>query len=159
MDVKDLKWYVYYHDFNGKKIKKFNIFNHCGFRNDVETYLKKYKDKDEFAEHLRRSLFYYYGSKSEWEIVITSWVPHITTSELDRLNAEREETLKKYGREPYSLYVNPDVAIKIDVYNQVMNNWEIFLDYVWNSKIHRPRKKKTVETVGFADQSGLASAT
>lgn len=140
--MKDLKWNVYYHAFNDKEIKTFNIFNHGRFREDVEKHLKKYKDKDEFAEKLKSSLMYYFWSKAEWEVVITSWVPHITMSELDRLNAEREKNIKEYNREPYSLYVNPDVGEKIDVYEQVMNNWNVFLDYVWNSKIHRPRKKK-----------------
>ena len=142
MNVKDLKWNVYCGDINGKKIKIFNIFEHNRFCEDIERYFKKYKNKDEFAAHLRHSLMYYYWSKCEWEVVVTEWVPHITIKELDRLNAEREKTLKEYNREPYSLYVNPDVAIKIDVYDQIVNNWEIFLDYVWNSKIHRPRKKK-----------------
>lgn len=143
MNVKDLKWIVYRHDFNGQKIKTFNIFDHGRFCEDVEKHFKKYKNKDEFAEHLKRSLMYYYWSKSEWEVVITEWVPHITMEELDRLNTEREKTLKEYNREPYVLYINPDVGKKIDVYEQVMNNWDIFFDYVWNSKIHRPRKKKT----------------
>lgn len=140
--MKDLKWYVYCHDFNGRKIKSFNVFAHGRFREDVEKDLKKYKNKEEFAERLRRNLSYYFWSKAEWEVVITSWVPHITMSELDRLNAEREKNIKEYNREPYSLYVNPDVGEKIDVYDQVMNNWDVFLDIVWNSKIHRPRKKK-----------------
>ena len=144
MNVKDLKWNVYCDDINGKKIKIFNIFEHSRLCEDIEKYFKKYKNKDEFAEHLRHSLMYYYWSKCEWEVVITEWVPHITIKELDRLNAEREKTLKEYNREPYSLNVNPNVAIKIDVYDQIANNWDIFLDYVWNSKIHRPRKKKTV---------------
>jgi hypothetical protein len=143
MNVKDLKWNVYCGDVNGNKIKTYNIFKHGGFSADVEKYLKKYKDKEEFAEKLKRSLMYYFWSKSEWEVVITEWVPHVTMEELDRLNTEREKTLKEYNREPHSLYVNPDVAEKIDVYDQVMNNWDIFLDYCWNSKIHRPRKKKT----------------
>ena len=83
---------------------------------------------------MRRHLFYYYRSKCEWEVVITSWVPHITISELNRLNEERERTLKEHNREPYSLYVNPDVGEKIDVYEQVMLNWNLFLDYVWSHK-------------------------
>jgi DNA-directed RNA polymerase specialized sigma subunit len=143
MNTKDLRWVVYCSDINRNEIKTFNIFNHSRFREDVEKYLKKYKDKEEFAEHLKRSLMYHFWSKCEWEVVITDWVPHITMKELDRLNAEREKTSREYGRDPYTLYVNPEVAEKIDVYEQVMNNWEIFLDYVWNSKIHRPRKKKT----------------
>lgn len=129
-----MKWIVFYHDINAKTIKKLNIFNHYSFNRDVENDLKKYKDKDEFAQRLKSNLMYYFWSKAEYEVIITSWPPHIKTSELDRLNAEREETLKKYNREPYCLYVNTDVAEKVDIYDQVMNNWDIFLDYVWGSK-------------------------
>lgn len=129
-----LEYYVYYHNFNGKSIEKFNIFDHGRFLEDVKKDLKKYADKEEFSERLRGHLFYYYGSKCEWEVVITSWVPHITISELNRLNEERERTLKEYNREPYSLYVNPDVGEKIDVYEQVMLNWNLFVDYVWSHK-------------------------
>ena len=50
MRVKDLKWIVYYQDMNKREIRKFNIFNHSRFREDVEKYLKKCKDKEEFAE-------------------------------------------------------------------------------------------------------------
>ena len=129
-----LKWNVYTHSFNNKEIKIFNIFDHSRFLEDVKKDLKKYADKEEFSERLRGHLFYYYGSKCEWEVVITSWVPHITISELNRLNEERERTLKKYNREPYSLYVNPDVGEKIDVYEQIMLNWDLFVDYVWSHK-------------------------
>ena len=129
-----LEYYVYYHNFNGRSIEKFNIFDHGRFLEDVKKDLKKYADKEEFSERLQGHLFYYYGSKCEWEVVITSWVPHITISELNRLNEEREKTLKEYNREPYSLYVNPDVGEKQDVYEQVMLNWDLFVDYVWSHK-------------------------
>jgi hypothetical protein len=99
--MKKLKWLAYYHDFNGDKIKTFNIFDHCAFWSEVEKYLKKCKDKNEFSEKLHGSLFYYFGSKCEWEVVISPWVG---------------------GKD----------QIKIDVYEQVMNNWEVFLDYVWS---------------------------
>lgn len=108
---KELKWYTYYHDWNGRVLKTFNIFNHPSFRKDVEGYLKKYKDKEEFAEKLKSSLMYFYWSKVEWEIVIAPWVRSRDTE-----------------------------SIKIDVYDQVMNNWDVFLDYVWNSKTHKPRR-------------------
>lgn len=137
-----LEWNVYSHDFNRKEIETFNIFNHGRFLEDVKKNLKKCETKDKFAEELRRSLFYYFGSKCEWEVVITSWVPHITISELDRLNAEREETLKKYNRNPYSLYVNPEVGEKVDVYEQVRLNWNVFVDYVWSHK--RSKNEKTI---------------
>lgn len=129
-----LEYYVYYHNFNGKSIEKFNIFEHGRFFEDVKKDLKKCKTKEEFAEKLRGHLFYYYCSKCEWEVVIVPWVPHITISELNRLNAEREKTLKEHNREPYSLYVNPDVGEKVDVYEQVMMNYDIIVDYVWAHK-------------------------
>ena len=129
-----LEWNVYTHDFNKKTIEKYNIFNQGRFVEDIKKELKKCENKEEFSERLRRNLFYYFGSKCEWEVVITSWVPHITMSELERLNKEREEAVKKYSREPYSLYVNPDVGEKIDVYEQVRLNWDIFVDYVWSHK-------------------------
>ena len=103
--MNNLVWNAVYHSINGKEIKTFNIFEHSGFRNDVNKHFKKCKDRDEFASELRRSLFYYFCSKCEWEIIISPWCG---------------------GRDTES--------IKVDVYWQIMNNWEIFLDYVWNSK-------------------------
>lgn len=112
----NLEWNVFYHSINSQKITTFNIFQHSGFYNDVQKSLKKIKDKDEFAEELRRDLFYYFGSKCEYEVVIKPWAGG-------------------RGHED----------IKVDIYTQVRNNWEVFVDYVWNSKIHRPRKKKVEE--------------
>ena len=129
-----LIWNVYKNDFNSREIEKFNIFEHGRFNEDVQKHLKKCKTKEEFADEVRRDLMYYFWSKCEYEIVITSWPPHITTQELDKLNAEYEETLNKYNREPYRLYANLDVGKKVDIYEQVMMNYEAFVDYVWNHK-------------------------
>lgn len=139
---KNLQWYVFASSMSNKEIKKYNIFNHSRFYEDVVKDLKKCETKEEFAERLRGELFYYFGSKCEWEVVITDWPCHIKVKELDRLNAECEETREKYNREPYSLYVNLDPAIKVDVYTQVYNNWDIFLDYVWSFK--KPKRTKKV---------------
>ena len=89
--MENLVWKAYYHSMSGHEIRPFNIFEHGRFREEV------------FAEELRRSLFYYYGSKCEWEVVIGPWCGDRGTKE-----------------------------IKVDVYMQVMNNWDIFVDYVWN---------------------------
>lgn len=101
-----MKWNVYYYDINHKEISVFNIFDHWSFREYVKKAIKKYKNKEEFAEQLKSELCYYFWSKSEWEIIIAPWVGG------DRVK---------------------DV-IKVDVYSQVMNNWEIFFDYVWNNR-------------------------
>ena len=136
-----MKWNVYVEDINKNEIEIFNVFDHWRFKEEVEKHLKKYKNKEEFAESLKHSTMYYFWCKAEWEIVITEWVPHITNEELDRINKDSKEFELKYGKTPYCHYINPKNGIKIDVYDQLKLNWDSFVDYVWNTKIHRPRKK------------------
>ena len=100
-----LVWNVIYHNINADKIETFNIFNHGGFRGDLKRLYKKYQEKEDFARELKRSLMYYFWGKCEWEIIIEPWCGSDRTKE-----------------------------IKVDVYWQVMNNWDRFLDYVWNAK-------------------------
>lgn len=129
-----MEWNVYREDFNGKKIKTFNVFAHIRFCEDVKKYRKKYKDsRDDFEKELKSILFYYFGYKCEYEVVVTAWPPHITPKELERLNEEYKNAEEKYGHPPYSLWINPEVGEKVDVYSQVMLNWDIFADYVWNN--------------------------
>lgn len=136
MNKTKLKWIVYYYSCNKNEIKTFNVFDHKNFSRDVGNYLKKCKDKNEFSDHLKRALLYYFWSKYEWELIITQFTPRITIAELDRLNRERESHVKAYNRDYVTISVNLDTEIKIDVYMQIMNNWDIFVDYVWNSKVH-----------------------
>lgn len=103
--MKKLDWKVIYYNCNARKIDTFNVFNHSSFVADVEKDLKRCTTKEEFAEKLRKSLQYYFWTKCEWEIIVSPWAG---------------------GRE--------DEAIKVDVYWQVMNNWRLFLDYVWGEK-------------------------
>lgn len=128
-------------DFNEKKIKEFNIFNHYRFCEDVKKALKKIEDKTEFAKVIKRDLMYYFWSKCEYEIVLTSWVPHIDKEELDRLNEEFKEDTKKYGHEPQSLMVEPNVFKKVDIYEQIALNFDVFVDYVWSHKSSKRRCK------------------
>ena len=99
-----MEWNVFYHDINAKKIRILNIFDHYGFNKDVQRNLKQIKNKDEFVENLRRDLSYYFRSKAKYEVIVTTWVGGRGTED-----------------------------IKVDIYTQVMNNWNIFADYVWNS--------------------------
>ena len=99
-----MKWNVYVHDFNKNEIKAYNIFEHRCFMEDLKKDFKECKNKDDFARKLRSELKYYYWSKAEWEIIISPWI----------------------GRKE-------SCDIKIDVYDQITNNWEVFLDYVWKN--------------------------
>lgn len=96
-------WNVYYHNFNQNKIEIKNIFDHGGFNKGVKEILDKCKTKEELAEELRMELAYYFRSRAEWETVIKPWC----------------------GGGDYE-------GIKIDVYDQVMLNWDLFVDYCWS---------------------------
>lgn len=129
-------WNVFRENWNTKEIEQFNIFEHSGFMKDVCEALKE-KNKEAFAEKIKRRLKYYYWGKCEHEVVVTSWPPYIEKDELVSLNSEVEDERKKYGREPYRLNVSLTVAKKIDVYEQVKMNWDVFIDYVWSKREER----------------------
>ena len=129
-----LEYYVFRTDINSKEIVKFNIFDHWRFNEEVKKDLKKCKTKEEFAKELKDDLRYYFWSKYEYEVVISSFPVRIKKEELDRLNTEREKTLKEYNREPHILYVDSEVGEKIDVYSQVLMNFSHVVDYLWSQK-------------------------
>ena len=127
-----LCYYVYKESFNSKKIEKFNIFNNWRFLEDIEKLFKNKPTKEQAADEIRRCLFYYYGSKCEYEIIITSWPCYISNEELNRVNEEKLRYKREYGHYPYVNNIVPTVGEKIDIRQQVLMNWDIFFDYVWN---------------------------
>lgn len=98
-------WNVYRENFNSNEFEVFNIFNHTRFDADVNKALKKYDNKEEFAERIRGDLMYYFWSKSEYELILSPWLGSGRVKEK-----------------------------KIDIYNQVMLNWDKFVDYCWSFK-------------------------
>lgn len=132
-NTKKLIWNVFEEDWNSKQIVVYNVFDHNAFFKDLITYKRKYKEFDEFAEKVRFSLQYYFWSKSEWEIILTSWPPYVENEEIDRLVKERETRLKEY-KHFYREDVRLTIGEKVDVYDQVMLNWDNFIQYVWNNR-------------------------
>lgn len=95
-------WYVFVEDFNGKNIKKFNVFHSHNFIEGCKKTVKQYKkDKDieKFEKEIRSWAMYSFWGKCEYEVVVTGWV--------------RNEVQKK-----------------IDVYEQLMMNWDSFFKYI-----------------------------
>ena len=106
-----LEWNVWYENVNERKIEPYNVFKHYRFVEDCRKAAKKFaKDESGFSEAVKSSLMYYFWSKCEWEVIITSWPP-------GKKDAQ--------GR---------DYDIKIDVYDQVMMNFDKFIDYLWNNR-------------------------
>lgn len=109
---------------DNNKIDTYNIFDNYTFMNN----LYKYKDDNDintFSENVRHCLLYSYWAKCEWEVIITDVLPTISKEELDRLNNEEHM---------YRCCVNLECEKKVDVYSQVMLNWNVFINYLWENK-------------------------
>lgn len=138
---KNLIWNVYHHNFNADKLEIYNIFNHGGFVEYVKKHKKKYKVKEDFADKLESELFYYFGSKCEWEVIITKkdnkiimtpWVGSRSNPELDVTNNEDFDWVGFYNT-MVEKYINKNDSVKIDVYEQVRYKWDEFVDYCWGN--------------------------
>ena len=90
---------------NARRVEVYNIFKHSGFLDACQKALNTYDIKEEFLEVVRTSLLYYFWSKREWEVEINDLGHH-----------------PNYPGE------------KVDVYKQVMINWDIFTEYLWLHK-------------------------
>ena len=150
-----LIWNVYVGDFNTGKIKLYNIFNHYSFYNDCVKAKKKFKDdKEGFAEEVRRDLHYYFWSKCEWEIILDHWPSGELYDMRRTLTAQDMYSGLKYPED--KLLAAPDKRFeirvfpehnrfgceKIDVYSQVMLNWDVFIEYLWNNRKELKARKK-----------------
>lgn len=100
------EWYVFYHSHIEKRIKKLNIFDHSTFAQKYLQILKRKLSREEFAKEVESILFYHYNSKFEYEVIISS----LCESK------------------------NRDEEIKVDVYEQIKLNWDIFIDYIYDFK-------------------------
>lgn len=105
--MSNLIYNVYQGDLNTRSIKVRNIFTHTSFWEMLvdakKTSVREHLlYQDEFAEKVKNALMYCFWSKCEYEVVITGWPP--------KENFWKDE--------------------KIDIYSQVMNNWDIFFKYL-----------------------------
>lgn len=109
-----LKWNVYIGDFNSGTIESYNVFCHAAFLEECKKIVKKHQkalkgngifDRQTFSNEIRRSMMYYFWGKCEWEIIIDHW------PQSDRRKSE-----------------------KVDVFDQVGLNWDVFIDYIWSNR-------------------------
>ena len=107
---KNLTWNVYVYNFNNRGIETRNILGKESviIRDVLEKAKSEYKenvpDYDKFKEEVRNVVMYYYWAKCEWEVIISAWPPNE--------NAKEE---------------------KVDVYSQVMLNFDIFYNYIYTN--------------------------
>lgn len=129
-----MEWNVFLADWNNKSIKRFNIFKHTKFRAEIEKALEDTKSKEELAEKVKFIVFYFYGSKCEYEIVITEWPTHVSNEAVEKMLKDRQEYKDKNGHYPYNTNIEFACAEKIDVRTQVLLNYDAFINYIWSFK-------------------------
>ena len=120
----NLTWNVYRYNINHNTIYVFNVFTHYSFAKDVLDIMNRNLSYDEFSKELNSVALYYFCSKSEHEIVITSFPPYIDKKEINRITSECD-------MHPYRTNVNLDNGMKVDIYQQLKLNWDHFVNYVW----------------------------
>lgn len=135
MKAEKLTWNVFTNSFNDNKIEVYNVFDHWRFCEDIDKSVKKYKKAmkqegltkrlkkallDNFKETIENDLMYYFWSKYEWEIGITEpFEDHI---------------IKQDCKYPWE---------KVDVYDQIKMNFDIFFDYIYQNLVEKKKKDET----------------
>ena len=97
--------------------------------------------KEEFAERISCELFYYFGSKCEYELIITrkdnkiTLLPWMGNKEgiLD-VTDDADFNWNGFYEKMEQRYRKVRNSIKFDVNDQVHYSFENFVDYCWNSK-------------------------
>lgn len=151
-----ISWKVFNENINNRKIVSYDVFTHYDFLKGLSNVFKdmdklekagesQKKIEDEFNERVRRECLYYFWGKCEWEVVLTSWPPYITVEEIDRLNKEVEDHIKNWGSPARVVSPNLDIGMKIDVYEQLQLNWDIFLQYIKDHKKEIIKKYKDLK--------------
>ena len=143
--MKDLEYNVYIEDINARTIKPYNIFKNSRFYESIYKICQEYK-KDKniefFKKEIKNQLMYNYWGRSEYEIVLTSWPPHIDVEEIDKLKKEIEEHDSKYSWKQVRATVNLSISEKISIYDQVMLNFDIFFNYLLENISLLKKKRK-----------------
>ena len=136
-----MEWFVYNYNINKHEIEAFNIFQHGGFAKYFGKHIRTIKDKAEFAEAVRKELFYYYGSKAEDELIVrltdddrVFLLPWCGSSDPEN---EKVEVTDDHWRDFAKLHITRRQhtnEAKIDIYNQVTFRLYEFINYCWSFK-------------------------
>ena len=126
-----LSWFVYC-ERNGR-IEKHDIFENGYWEFEARAILNETNTFDEWNEKFRIRLMAQYWSRCEYELLLVEWPTTISVAALEKMTEEVESYIKDYGHLPYRVNAQlPKSTVKIDIYNQLLLNWDIFTHYVWD---------------------------
>ena len=119
---------------------------------------KSILDMDAYQQHmlnfedvcLHKICRYHFWAKCEHEIVLTSWPSTVSRETLIKLIVEDAEYQEKYKHAAVRYSLELDVAEKVDIYDQLQLNWNIFKEYIFTNatninKLYKVRKKELKE--------------
>lgn len=104
MTQDDLVWNVYRYSLDEKKIVVWNIFDSYSFYEKFGKIIKKKYEKDVFAKEVKSALFNCFNGRYEHEITICNY---------PKSDNDKED-------------------LQVDVYEQVMLNFDAFIDYLYS---------------------------
>ena len=143
-ETKKLVWHVFVEE--ERNIVAVNLFdyNYNFAAKGLMEAKKKYSNNfSEFANYIRLWLMYEFWNRSEYEVTIASYPPHISEDELKRLGIQK--TMRAANGESFCREtVELETSERVDVYTQVMLNWDRFIDYLWNNKDLITKKKLNI---------------
>lgn len=70
--MKKLEWYAFMQGFNDDKLVYTNVIRQ-DLIEEVKKAIKKNLNYDEIKEIVKTNLMYHYWSKSEYEVIVSSW--------------------------------------------------------------------------------------
>lgn len=121
--MRNLVWNAY-RDNGHNKIEVLNVFQHTRFADEIKELAIHSLTKEEFSFEARKTAKYFFAWKSEYEIILTSWPPYISAETVKKI---QEEDLPNYRKS-----VELTIAEKVDIFQQIDLNWDIFVDYCWS---------------------------
>ena len=143
-----IQWKVYWQDSNAHKIVEVDIIPWIWedlkkYKKEITKRKKQYIkenghtdgkfDYDVFSwfkEELRKRLQWEFWSRCEYEIILTDLFCSIDEEEIKRLI---EEYSKKDNQFKYWRNVNLKTERKVDIYEQLMLNYDVFAKYIYDS--------------------------
>lgn len=137
-----MKWNVYYYNVNKNKIEIFNIFDHYSFKNEIDKLLNECQTIEDFKIKAKSPLRYYYWSKCEWEVIVSVNKDKVFLTPWCGCKNPEEITIEvtsDWWKEFANLHISKQRfsnEAKIDVFDQVMFEWDRFIEYVWKNRIY-----------------------
>lgn len=156
-----LEYFVYNEDINRRQIIKYDVFKHIHFVRelskmfkDIEKERARYRKEnnltglatpkearayDKYMNHFEDTLLdnicqYHFWGRCEYETVVTSWTPSIDRKDVYKLVEEDKQYIAKWGKPAYRYTPKLSIAKKIDIYQQLKLNWEVFKYFVFSNE-------------------------